>query len=291
MIKKILAVTLALMSAFVGVNAEPIKKEESPASFTSSKDEKSKHKLWVKILTVGAAVSLGGVFGVLKLLDKSGKNNSECEEEHYVVNNIPDMVFCYYSIPEIKECIEKFIPRTEEEKSLQTDFIYLFHVLDRTEIADAQRIEKALCHIEYQTYYIMPCENGLMQAIVDVSATYVYSGKFSNQVGYNMSSVSADNNTLVFRLGKNNCNPCFPFNKKCTHCLKNFEKIYELTAIIVYNECNLLCVSLYMNYDKNGYWQRYSFGDDNREIISEKEIGSKFQRDTQYMDLIYTKKV
>ena len=125
--KKILAGTLALMSTFTAVSAEPVKSEKVTAVSENVKTEetKSKHKIVEKVLNVGilGAATIATVGGTVVLAKNILKIREEYKERIQNVRlNVSRQIFLYYLIPEAKNFINN-LKETKQKESVN-------HLLD-----------------------------------------------------------------------------------------------------------------------------------------------------------------
>ncbi len=134
--KKILAGSLAVVSAFTAASAEPVKVEKPTDSFISTKEDKkpNRESIWKKVakgaaITAGvtatavAAVAIGGVTALNRYISDSGL----LEVSHKVVE--------WFLDPEVRECVERY-KYTGLGKALK----YLFDVLEGRVVCDENKL-------------------------------------------------------------------------------------------------------------------------------------------------------
>ena len=290
---KILAGTLALMSAFTSVSAEPLESEKLPAVSQNTKSEKLKHKILKGALTVGAVgatagLIFGGVFNLVCFLYKRDENkvDDEYEKERVKLCSASDWVIYCYCIPQIRECIENFYETRETESSCA--FKYLFDVLDGGEKLDRQRVKNSLkCVFNHTCYYHSHCLDDLGKAIkgVDdnVSGCEVYNHltDISKEEGW---FNGRDDTIRVFVPG-NSYRPYFLKNFIKIKCSRNTQITYNLKAAILYNNKGWPFTECYIKHE-NG-WYRHSL-DGNCILIEENIVNSELENINHCMYLIYT---
>lgn len=310
--KKILAGTLALMSAFTAVSAEPVKSEKPSAVSKNVNNEKWKRefieKKLIKYNTIAAGTlfAVAGLLGIVKLFSKDDKNyasedikDDDSKEDRIVndceiVNNCESTIFGYYFASNIRKFIKDFTSKEEAEIKLKESFICLFEFLDGVVTIDSWSLNSYINQIQ-----LAPQDRGLIKAIDLLVEKYVYSGNFDNIhdiANDKLNFVNPIKDEMIFRLNlkKDNCNPRPRSYRECIHSFKNSGEIYDLTAIIGFKAdtsfVDILSCKKYGEKD----WRRCSFDDDNGGKISEGEIDSIFQSDgnfdIHYIDFIYTKR-
>lgn len=137
--KKILAGTLALMSTFTAVSAEPVKSETSSSDSTSVNNKNPEGKSTKKKLAKGAAIAAGGaaavaaVGGAIALIRNIFKTREI--EENWDLSCVSRRVLWFYLTSEVRECVER-----NKDTKLGEALAYLFDVLDGIEPVDKLRL-------------------------------------------------------------------------------------------------------------------------------------------------------
>lgn len=243
--KKILSGALAVMNIFTTAGAVPINNEKLPTAPAIKKDEKSKSKLYLKlldkILTAGTVIGFAaGCFYEFYECMKC----FECGED------ILDIILYCYSIPEIRKNIEDFKSSSENEKSIKMLLTIFFKILDSGKNGYFDKNSKpftgyykfyAICHnLEKSIYGFLKCEN-LEKIISDTVKQCVYSKELNSQFFLPQGNYTVNMDTLKDTLSiylKVNLFNEYAFYNDITGISKEGGRArYELRSIILHSSC------------------------------------------------------
>lgn len=284
--KKVLAVTLALMSAFTTVNAESVKSDKPTDSSISAKDEESTGKKLAKgaVITVGVVAIAAAVGKIFSLIRNIPETETRETEENLMWFDFSYKIFEWYLDPEIRFVVKKY-----EDTELGKSLTYLFNVLDKAEGVEVtgSLIEKHLCCVYRFTKRFsretecMELRNFLNERHCEIMACDYYGPKCIDMNCFKEERGLVLQDRCGIRL-----NACID----CTKHVENFMKFscsnkisYSLEAIIVCDEKNYTFVYV---KEEDGRWHRRSF-DGLEDVLDDKEIKYIFEELSVNVNLIY----
>lgn len=280
-VKKILAGTLALMSTFTAVSAEPVKSEKVTAVSENVKTEetKSKHKIVEKVLNVGilGAATIATVGGTVVLAKNILKIREEYKERIQNVRlNVSRQIFLYYLIPEAKNFINN-LKKTKQKESVK-------HLLDVLEN------ERTMSRRDFMRK--LDRASGLPEISEDKP--------WIIEEGVALNRCTIPKLTLVFLIANASNYPTDTVIidvKSCINDLKHLENVmeirldktvYDLTSVVMCDEEDYCFTTAYVKH-KDGKWHRHSF-EGFKETIDDDALRDKLSTTKQKVSLVYTKR-
>lgn len=240
--KKILSGALAVMNIFTTAGAVPINNEKLPTAPAIKKDEKSKSKLYLKLLDkiLTAGTVIGFAAGCFYEFCEY-KKRFECGED------ISDIILYCYSIPKIRKNIENFESSSENEMLMKMVITSLFKALDSGRCYSDKNGKLfighykfcAICHnLEKSIYGSLECKN-LEKIISDTVKQYVHSKELNSQFFLPQGNYTVNMDTLKDTLSiylKVNLFNAYAFYNYITGISKEGGRArYKLRSIILHS--------------------------------------------------------
>lgn len=252
--KKILAGTLALMSAFTAVSAKPVDKENLTNTSINSRDEQVERKSGSikKKLAAGFAGTAGVVIGAVALfkyfLKQSEENKCACDYDKIL--ETLKRALLWFSVGQHDERVENLLKKSG-------DFECLFKAMENKggKTVDKQRIIQCLERFSHDSDLAF----SLINLRLNISAYCFGCNSFQNIIVDIGSSLLKDDSMCRF-----SSHNIFIVDVKNCSGLKNFKKVkfseindYSLKAIMIYNKEDLFSTKIYV-MNKQNKWDACS---------------------------------
>ena len=287
---KILAGTLALMSAFTSVSAEPVKIEKPTDSPIITQYEKSTGKKLVKgvIIAVAGVVAVAAGVGTGVLVRDIFETRRM--EENGTFLDVSNKIFEWYSDPEVKSYVKK-----NKDTELGKTLTYLFDVLDGKKSTNRWCILRNLkCVCRYMGISGSKFGCNELRCFLNESLNNGV-GRFSFEcltpnsmlLGYLHLLGNEDINKYSVCVGK--FANFSKYNKKFMKIeFTSSNLIYDLKAIVMFDKENHCFNTAYLKQE-DGKWHRCSFDGIKEEPIDDDLIIYMLEKYGENVNLIYMK--
>ncbi len=293
--KKILAGTLALMSTFTVVSAEPVKNETPSSDSTSAKSEKSNDRSTKKELAKvagivgGAAAVVGGAIVLFREIFKT----HEVENNRSLSETLRRILECYLVSRDPNSKINELLERYKETELVKA-LMDLFIALDVNGLVNKECVIRSLkCVDSYMGIFGRKsgCDE-LIQALNEISKKVKGYGFECLTPEYMSSSYFS----LMFNGSDMYCSICADsiadFSKNEEAIMKihssDGKSVYDLKAILIRNkeDCyhTIVCAK-----NEAGLWNMCFLDGSGRKPIGDDYIVSELLKCSEKINLFYVK--